>query len=240
MTTTIKTLAVLFTVTLLIASCSDQQDKPVESADGVDLSAFKQQISYFFGANIGEQFKRDGIDLDTDVFVMALMDVQKNRALQLTPEELQAAMTQFQQTQQQRKEQTLNVIAEANKKEGKSYMEENAKKEGVVTTASGLQHKELVAGDGLKPTAADTVTVNYRGTLLDGTVFDSSYDRGKPVSFPLSGVIPGWTEALQLMPVGSKWELTIPSNLAYGPGGISREIGPNATLKFEVELLKIN
>ena len=97
----------------------------------------------------------------------------------------------------------------------------------------------LVAGNGPKPSATDTVTVHYRGTLLDGTVFDSSYDRGEPVSFPLSGVIPGWTEGLQLMPVGSKWELVIPSDLAYGPGGTGREIGPNATLKFEVELLGI-
>jgi FKBP-type peptidyl-prolyl cis-trans isomerase FklB len=243
MSTIIKTLAILFTATLFAASCGDQQDKSAKltaSSAEVNLTEFKQQISYIFGANIGEQFKRDNIDLDPDAFVMALIDVQENRALRLTPEELQAAMTQFQQAQQQREEETSNVIAEANKKEGKVYMQENAKKEGVVTTASGLQYKQLVVGNGPKPTATDTVTVNYRGTLLDGTVFDSSYDRGKPVSFPISGVIPGWTEALQLMPVGSKWELIIPSDLAYGPGGVSREIGPNATLKFEVELLKIN
>ena len=204
------------------------------------MSNAKNRISYTLGVNIGSQFKRDNIDLNIDAFAMALKDIQENRALQLTSEELQAAMIEFQQIQQQRQEQALKVIAEANKKEGQAYMVKNAKKTGVVTTASGLQYKELAAGNGPKPTVKDTVTVHYRGTLLDGTVFDSSYDRGTPVSFSLSGVIPGWTEALQLMPVGAKWELVIPSDLAYGPRGTGREIGPNATLKFEVELLKIN
>ena len=148
-------------------------------------------------------------------------------------------MIEFQKNQRQRQEKSFKLVAETNKKEGETYMAENAKKAGVVTTASGLQYKELVAGNGPKPSVSDTVTVHYRGTLLDGKVFDSSYDRGEPVSFPLSGVIPGWTEGLQLMPVGSKWELVIPSDLAYGPGGTGREIGPNATLKFEVELLGI-
>ena len=231
---TIKNLALLFTVTLLVSSCDSQQDTKV------DLSDFRQRISYVLGVKIGEQFKRENIDLNTDAFVMALTDIKENKMLQLTPEALQATMAEFQQAHQQRQTKMLEVIADANKKEGEVYLAENAKKAGVVTTTSGLQYKVLVAGDGPRPSAADTVTVNYRGTLLDGTVFDSSYDRGQPVSFPLSGVIPGWTEALKLMPTGSKWELTIPSDLAYGPGGTGRNIGPNATLKFEVELLKIH
>ena len=243
----IKVLALLFTVfiiTLFISSCDDQQStqtvQSTTSSTSVDLSEFKQRISYVLGVRIGEQFKRDNINLDIDTFVVALTDIKENKILQLTPAELQATMAEFQQVQQERQVKMLKVIADANKKEGDAYLAENAKRKGVFTTVSGLQYKVLVPGNGLKPTASDTVTVNYRGTLLDGTVFDSSYDRGQPVSFPLSGVIPGWTEALQLMPVGSKWELTIPSDLAYGSGGTGRDIGPNATLKFEVELLKIH
>ena len=124
-------------------------------------------------------------------------------------------------------------------RDGEAFLKENATKEGVVTTESGLQYKIVTAGEGPKPGAEDVVKVHYRGTLLDGTEFDSSYKRGEPVTFPVGGVIPGWVEALQLMPVGSKWELFIPSGLAYGPGGAGGQIGPNSTLKFEVELLSI-
>ena len=236
-----KRFAVLFTITLFTVSCGDPESVSTDSAtsSGSGLSDANKRISYTLGVNIGNQLKRDNIDIDIDSFAMALADVEKNRTLQLTSEELQASMIEFQKNQRQRQEKSFKLVAETNKKEGETYMAENAKKAGVVTTASGLQYKELVAGNGPKPSATDTVTVHYRGTLLDGTVFDSSYDRGEPVSFPLSGVIPGWTEGLQLMPVGSKWELVIPSDLAYGPGGTGREIGPNATLKFEVELLGI-
>jgi len=128
---------------------------------------------------------------------------------------------------------------EKNKKEGEIFLEANKKKEGVQTLPSGLQYKVLKAGAGKKPTATDTVTVHYRGTLIDGKEFDSSYQRGKPVTFPVNGVIPGWTEALPLMEEGAKWELFIPSNLAYGERGAGRDIGPNATLIFEVELISI-
>ena len=244
--TTTKSLAFFFMITLLAAltvSCADQDGQSAESTKTLsesDLSDSKKRISYALGVSISDQLKRDNVDLDVDAFVMAIKDVQENKDLRLTIEELQAAMLEFQQTQQQRLEDAFKVVAEANKKEGDAYMAENAKKAGVVTTASGLQYKEVVAGDGPKPTAEDTVTVHYRGTLLDGTVFDSSYDRGAPASFPLKGVIAGWTEALQLMPVGAKWELVIPADLAYGSSGAGGHIGPNATLKFEVELLEIN
>ena len=130
------------------------------------------------------------------------------------------------------------MVAEANKKEGEEFLASNKTKEGVVTTASGLQYKVITAGTGPSPKASDKVSVHYRGTLIDGTEFDSSYRRGEPVSFPVKGVIAGWTEALQLMKEGAKWELYIPSELAYGPGGTGGPIGPNATLIFEVELLQ--
>ena len=238
-----KLFAVLFIITLFTVSCGDPESVSTDdgiTSSGNDMSDAKKRISYTLGVNIGNQFKRDNIDIDIKSFAMALADVGENRTLQLTPEELQTSMIEFQKNQRQRQEKSFNLVAKANKREGEAYMVENAKKADVVTTASGLQYKELVAGSGRKPSASDTVTVHYRGTLLDGTVFDSSYDRGEPASFPLSGVIPGWTEGLQLMPVGSKWELVIPSDLAYGPRGTGREIGPNATLKFEVELLEIN
>jgi FKBP-type peptidyl-prolyl cis-trans isomerase len=130
-------------------------------------------------------------------------------------------------------------VGDKNMKEGEAFLAENKKKEGVVTLPSGLQYKVITAGTGKKPKATDTVTTQYRGTLIDGTEFDSSYKRGQPTTFPVAGVITGWTEALQLMPVGSKWQLFIPSNLAYGPRGAGHLIGPNATLVFEVELLSI-
>jgi FKBP-type peptidyl-prolyl cis-trans isomerase len=148
-------------------------------------------------------------------------------------------MQQLQKTHTERMQAEQKAAADKNLADGEAFLKENATKEGVVTTESGLQYKIVTAGDGPKPGAGDVVKVHYRGTLLDGTEFDSSYKRGEPVTFPVGGVIPGWVEALQLMPVGSKWELYIPSGLAYGPGGAGNQIGPNSTLKFEVELLSI-
>jgi len=212
---------------------------PVATGPELDLSSFEARLSYMLGLNIGNQFARDEIEVDVAIFTAAFEEALAGQESQLTPEELQATMLEFQTRARERQEQAFQVIAETNAAEGTAFLAENATKDGVVTTESGLQYKVLVEGEGAKPTAADTVTVHYRGTLLDGTVFDSSYDRGQPASFPLSGVIAGWTEGLQLMPVGSKYEFFIPSNMAYGPGGTGRDIGPNATLKFEVELIEI-
>jgi FKBP-type peptidyl-prolyl cis-trans isomerase len=159
--------------------------------------------------------------------------------LALTDEEVGAGMQQLQKTHTERMQAEQKVAADKNLADGEAFLKENATKEGVVTTESGLQYKIITAGEGPKPGAEDVVKVHYRGTLLDGTEFDSSYKRNEPVTFPVGGVIPGWVEALQLMPVGSKWELYIPSGLAYGPGGAGGQIGPNSTLKFEVELLSI-
>ncbi|MCD9458280.1 FKBP-type peptidyl-prolyl cis-trans isomerase [Marinibactrum halimedae] len=188
--------------------------------------------------NLGNQFKRDDIELDIDIMAMALRDAREGKDPRLTEEEMQQAMTQFQEKQRAAKAEAAKAIADANSKEGQDYLTANAGKEGVVTTESGLQYKVITEGSGPKPTPTDTVTVHYRGTLIDGTEFDSSYGRGEPTSFPVNAVIAGWTEALQLMPEGSKWELYIPAELAYGPGGTGGLIGPNATLIFEVELLK--
>lgn len=158
----------------------------------------------------------------------------------MTENEVKEVMTAFQKGLAAKQAEKMKVIGEKNSKEGETFLAENKKKEGVKTTASGLQYKVITPGKGPMPKDTDTVSVNYRGTLIDGTEFDSSYKRGEAVSFPVNGVIKGWTEALQMMKVGSKWQLFIPSNLAYGDRGAGGQIGPNATLIFEVELLSIN
>jgi FKBP-type peptidyl-prolyl cis-trans isomerase FklB len=157
----------------------------------------------------------------------------------LTEDEVRKTLADFQQKQFSRQAETMRKLAEKNKADGEKFLAENAKKEGVKTLPSGLQYKEITPGKGKSPKATDNVTTNYRGTLIDGTEFDSSYKRGQPATFPVSGVIPGWTEALQLMKEGGKWQLFVPSNLAYGEGGEGRVIGPNATLIFEVELISV-
>ncbi|HCU85021.1 MULTISPECIES: FKBP-type peptidyl-prolyl cis-trans isomerase [unclassified Methylophilus] len=199
------------------------------------LDSLTQRLSYIVGENLAHQLKNDGLELDAEVVALAVKDVMSGQASRLTDDEKRSAVEQVQQESQARQ-----MAAHAkNKAEGEAYLADNAKKEGVTTTASGLQYKSLVTGSGAKPTTSDRVKVHYRGTLIDGTVFDSSYDRGEPIVFPVTGVIAGWVEGLQLMNVGSKFELTIPSNLAYGANGSGPVIGPDATLVFEVELLDI-
>jgi len=199
------------------------------------LDSLTQRLSYIVGENLAHQLKNDGLELDAEVVALAVKDVMSGQASRLTDDEKRSAVEQVQQESQARQ-----MAAHAkNKAEGEAYLADNAKKEGVTTTASGLQYKSLVTGSGTKPTTSDRVKVHYRGTLIDGTVFDSSYDRGEPIVFPVTGVIAGWVEGLQLMNVGSKFELTIPSNLAYGANGSGPVIGPDATLVFEVELLDI-
>lgn len=195
----------------------------------------KEQISYTLGAQLGENFKHDNIDLDIKQFTQALQDALKGRALKMSEQEMQQAMMSL----RQQKQQEMQALAEKNKQAGDAFLAKNRKAKGVKETASGLQYKILKAGTGPKPTTKNTVTVNYRGTLIDGTEFDSSYKRGQPATFPLQGVIQGWQEALQMMHKGGKWMVYIPANLAYGPRAASPVIGPNATLIFEVELLDI-
>jgi len=208
-------------------------------APGPPLTTDKEKQSYALGMNIGRGLTRQELDVDPAVVARGLRDALAGAKPLLTDDEAQAALTQLQTAVKAKQEAELQKIGDANMKEGQEFLAENKTKDGVVTLPSGLQYKILTPGTGPIPGAADTVVCNYRGTFINGSEFDSSYKRGQPATFPVSGVIKGWTEALQLMPVGSKWQLFIPSDLAYGPRGAGGTIPPNATLIFEVELLSI-
>ncbi len=204
----------------------------------LELVTDKDKQSYAIGLNVGKSLHRDSIDVEPKFVLQGIEDALGDGKLLLTDDQIRTVMTELQTQVRQQQEEKRLALAESNKKDGASFLAANATKEGVVTLPSGLQYKILVAGTGPKPTADDTVICNYRGTLLDNTEFDSSYKRGQPMTFRVGGVIKGWTEALQLMPVGSKWQLFIPPDLAYGDRGQGPG-GPNATLIFEVELLSI-
>ncbi|QQD18125.1 FKBP-type peptidyl-prolyl cis-trans isomerase [Spongiibacter nanhainus] len=196
------------------------------------------KVSYGIGANIGSRFG-DDLPLDVDAFSAGVRDALEGNELKMSEEDIMATLQSYQQKQLAARQEEAEAEGQKNLEEAKAFFAENAEKEGVQTTESGLQYIVVEAGDGDKPGADDTVEVHYKGTLLDGTEFDSSYKRGETVSFPVSGVIPGWTEALQLMSEGAKWKLFIPSDLAYGAGGAGQMIGPNAALVFEVELIDV-
>ena len=206
----------------------------------VTLKTQKDKNSYALGTKIGGDLKRQGVgtSLDPALTARGLRDALAGTKSLMTDDELKAALTQLQTEVRGKMEAQQHQAAASSRQAGDAFLAANKAKEGVVTLPSGLEYKILTAGNGPKPTATDTVTCNYRGTLVDGTEFDSSYKNGKPVSFPLNGVIKGWTEALQLMPVGSKWQLVIPPDLAYGDAG-RPGIPPGATLVFEVELISI-
>jgi len=189
--------------------------------------------------NIGTNLHRQSVDVDPKILQQGLQDALGGGKTLLSEDEARATLTEFQSEMRQKQQEKMQQAGEANKKEGEAFLAANKTKDGVVALPSGLQYKIITAGTGPKPTASDSVVCNYRGTLIDGKEFDSSYKRGQPATFPVSGVIKGWTEALQLMPVGSKWQLFVPSELAYGERGTGADIGPNATLIFEVELLSI-
>lgn len=205
----------------------------------ISLDTLTQRLSYIVGENMAHQLKNDALELDAAAVALAVSDVMAGNPTRLTDAEKRSTVEQVQKESQERQMAAQAEQSAKNQAEGAAYLTENAKKDGVITTDSGLQYKSLVAGVGAKPGKNDRVKVHYRGTLIDGTVFDSSYDRGEPIVFPVTGVIAGWIEGLQLMNVGSKFELTIPSNLAYGANGSGGAIGPDATLIFEVELLGI-
>jgi FKBP-type peptidyl-prolyl cis-trans isomerase len=210
-----------------------------KTATPLTLNTDKDKVSYAIGMNIGTAMKRDGVDVDTAILLRGLKDAFAGSKLLLTDQEAQTVMTALQTDLRKKQELQQQQAADTNKKEGDAFLEANKTREGVVALPSGLQYKILQEGTGPKPAATDTVTVNYRGTLLNGTEFDSSYKRGQPATFGVGQIIKGWTEALRLMPVGSKWQLFIPADLAYGERGAGRDIGPNSTLVFEVELLSI-
>jgi FKBP-type peptidyl-prolyl cis-trans isomerase FklB len=202
------------------------------------LTTEKDKQSYAIGLNVGKSLHRDDIEVDPKIVLQGLQDAMAGGAVLLTDDQIKTVMTDLQTQVRQKQEEKRLAMAETNKKDGAAFLAANATKPGVVTLPSGLQYKILTPGTGPKPTATDSVICNYRGTLLDNTEFDSSYKRGEPATFPVTGVIKGWTEALQLMPVGSKWQLFIPSDLAYGERG-RPPIEPNATLVFELELTSI-
>jgi len=199
----------------------------------------KDRISYTIGINIGQDFVTQKMDINADVLLLGIKDTMAGKEARLTEEEMMAEIQKFQEAMQAKLVADAQQAAEKNKLAGETFLAENAKLEGIVVTASGLQYKVLEAGEGNSPGPADVATVHYRGTLVDGTQFDSSYDRGEPATFPVGGVIPGWTEALQLMKPGAKWQIFIPSQLAYGERGAGQAIGPNAALIFDVELVSV-
>ena len=218
--------------------------KKTGTAAAVPLKTRKEKFSYALGMNIGTNLgntlKKQSVEVDWNLVSQGLKDATTTGAkTRLTEDEAKAVLTEVQNEARKEQQEKMQEAAAKNKTEGEAFLAANKAKDGVVTLPSGLQYKILTAGTGPKPTASDSVVCNYRGTLINGTEFDSSYKRGQPATFGVGQVIKGWTEALQLMPVGSKWQVVIPSSLAYGDRGAGAEIGPNATLIFEVELLSI-
>jgi FKBP-type peptidyl-prolyl cis-trans isomerase FklB len=221
-------------------SAAKKTGTPAKPGAATTLTTTKQKASYAIGMNLGGGLHRQNIDVDSEALVQGLKDTLSGNKTLLTEEEARAALMQLQSEMQAKMQAKQTAEGEANKKEGDAFLAANKTKEGVVTLPSGLQYKILKEGSGPKPTPTDSVVCNYKGTLINGTEFDSSYKRGEPATFPVTGVIKGWTEALQLMPVGSKWQLFVPADLGYGPRGTpGGPIGPNATLIFEVELMSI-
>ena len=224
---------VTLTMALLLASCGN--DVPTVK----ELKTQKDSVSYAIGAQIGQNFKTQSVEVDPSVLAAAINDVTSGKKLLLTEEQSQAIMMAYQTQLMAKQEEKRKADGEKQKEAGQKFLAENKSKAGVQTTATGLQYKVIKMGTGPKPLATDKVKCHYKGTLIDGKQFDSSIDRGEPAVFPVTGVIPGWTEVLQLMPVGSKWQVFIPSELGYAERGAGEDIGPHATLIFEIELIAI-
>ena len=229
-----------------LQACNQQSSAPADTtaaapaaAAEVALDSSPQRLSYGIAYGLGQRMAADSVPIDADAFSLGLADALSGTESRLSQEEIQAEMQAYQEKAAAEQQAAQAAMGEANQAAATAFLAENAAREGVVTTDSGLQYEILEAGDGAKPGADDTVEVHYRGTLVDGTEFDSSYGRGQTVTFGVGQVIPGWTEALQLMPVGSKWKLAIPPELGYGAGGAGQMIGPNSALVFEVELVGI-
>ena len=224
------------------ASGSYQKTTDVQKAGTQEASSLptpKDKRSYALGVDLGRQIRRNMVEIDPDVFNKGLKDALSGGNTLLSDEEVQAAIGELQAEMKRRTAEARKMGAEDNKKASEEFLAANKQKEGVVTLPSGLQYKILKAGNGARPTLEDKVVCNYRGSLVNGSEFDSSYARNHPMTFPVKELIKGWTEALQLMPVGSKWQLVIPPELAYGENGSGNAIGPNTTLIFEVELISI-
>ncbi len=210
-----------------------------EEPQDVQLKNLEDRVGYGIGLRIGRDFRTQEVAIDPRVLLKGVEDGLSGTAPLLSDEEIQKALTALQAELNERQEKRRKALAEENLRAGKAFLEQNGKKEGVVTLPSGLQYQVLRRGEGMIPGQNDQVTVHYRGRLIDGTEFDSSYARNKPATFPVAGVIPGWSEALQRMPVGSQWRIFLPPDLAYGSQGAGSMIGPEAVLVFDIELLGI-
>ncbi len=226
-------LAVVFSVAFAAA-----QEEQTAVPEVQPLKTKKEKVSYAIGVDAAKNFHSRGLDLDPELLTKGFKDVYSGSELLLSDEEIRAVLVGLQKEVAQKRDEAIKALAEKNKKEGEAFLTENKVREGIVTLASGLQYKILKAGEGKKPTLEDTVEAHYRGTFLDGKEFDSSFRRGKPAAFAVKRVIAGWKEALPLMSEGSKWQLFIPSELAYGTRG-NGDVGPNSVLIFEVELLSV-
>jgi len=212
---------------------------PAAPAPAGAFKSLKERSSYAIGIDIGRGLKGQGVDIDPQIVARGIGDALAGGKLMMSDKELHETLAELQKIVAAQQVDLTARASQKNKKEGEAFLAENKKKDGVQTLASGLQYKVLKTGTGATPTKTDVVTTHYRGTLLDGTEFDSSYARGEPAKFPVGGVIKGWTEALQLMKVGDKWRLFVPSDLAYGERGAGEDIPPNAVLIFDIELLDV-
>jgi FKBP-type peptidyl-prolyl cis-trans isomerase FklB len=221
------------------ASAAKTTGSKTAPATATALNSKKDKISYAIGADLGKKLKTADIDVDPAILTRAMKDTLTGAKSEMSDDEIRATLTDLSKDLQQKQASAAKEASEKNRKAGEEFLAANKGKEGVVTLPDGLQYKVLTPGNGPKPSATDTVVCNYKGTLIDGKEFDSSYKRGQPATFPVSGVIKGWTEALQMMPVGSKWQLFIPPDLAYGERQAGPDITPGSTLVFEVELMSI-
>ncbi len=210
-----------------------------QQASAADAMNNTQKLSYTIGYEMGQNFKKQNVSVNTQMLTKGLQDGLQGREASLSKAQRQATIAAFQKTMIAKQENQMKAVSKKNLQEGQKFLQENAQKPGVKTLKDGLQYKVLVKGTGPKPTLNDTVTVNYSGQFLNGKVFDSSYQRGKPTTFSLNQVIKGWQEALTHMPTGSTWEVYVPAKLAYGEQGMGPVIGPNKTLKFKIELISI-
>ncbi len=222
------------------AAASQVQSASSVQANAPELNSQSAKLSYTIGVEMGKNFKSQGVDVNPDLLVTGLKDSLAGKKLLLSSEQMQQTIQTFQKQVIAKRKAEFKAVAGKNAREGKAFLSTNAKKPGVKKLAGGLQYKIVKQGNGSSPTAKDTVTVNYEGKFIDGTVFDSSYKRGKPASFPVSEVIPGWQEALKHMKPGATWELYVPAKLAYGEQGMGSLIGPNETLIFKIHLISID
>jgi FKBP-type peptidyl-prolyl cis-trans isomerase FklB len=224
---------------LIAAMCSNLALSAVMASDKPELTLQKDRESYSIGFQVGTSIKNDGVEIDLDLLMQGLKDAIEGTQPRLSQEEMTRLITDLRKVTREAQQKKIQELGVKNLKEGEAFLAENQKKEGVKTTGSGLQYRILKEGDGPLPKATDTVSVHYKGSFIDGKEFHSSYERGTPEKFQVSGVIKGWTEALQLMKVGSKWQIFVPPELAYGQSSPGARIPPNSALVFEIDLLSI-